>query len=174
MSWILWGIVYFSVLAVITIVLIKGFHISLLFSFTFFFLGSIYLSAALWESEMLAHGNPLSYLFTLWVVMFGFIVGSYVAFYWLYRRDFRGREFLAYIIFLIGMMLLFGVLEDFLQYIIWGLDTFNPICAYWHVYWFYDLFPVMYWMGLPGLIMVIVGLYLSTQTEPKINLIIRV
>jgi len=139
-------------------------------------LGAVYMSVSVWEALLkpgLMESINIDYLTALWGITMPMTVSIpvvlYLVFQYEHKKTYSWKEAGYLVILLAGCYMFYGVLEDFGCYIIWGVaKTFNPTVAYWHVLWFYDIFPVYYFMAVPGIIMIIWAFLWSRQNYLKL------
>lgn len=150
------------------------------FVITFFFHGSIYLGASVWEASVWAPGPPdchgdISFSWGLWILVYGLIGLSFVALYAINQSNYMNFDFsginwkniglLSTLV--VGNILFFGVLEDLGCYIIWGVEeTFGPnkYAGEIHQSWV-GLIPTFYLSAVPGIILIVISLYYSRKIK---------
>jgi hypothetical protein len=130
--------------------------------------------AAIWGPNSSGHGNQnwIEFRVGLWWILYGLIAFSFIALYTVHQSDVLNFDFsgvkwknvLWLSILVVGSILVFGVLEDFGCYLIWGLDTFDitGIAGMIHYGWTWGL-PNFYYTALPGIIMIIASLWYSRR-----------
>lgn len=149
--------------------LLKYLKVHAMFIITFFFHGSIYLSASVWESGIWGGNTNLHatnvFTYGLWLLSYGLIGCSFLAMF-IDKEGFNKHKIVIFGGLLMGDWMFFGVLEDFGCFIIWGVErTFNPSFAYWHLNWIFGLFPTFYLMAIPGAILIILSLWKSRTLD---------
>lgn len=157
----LYILVTFGIVALTTLCLFDLIKIGTTESLIFFFFSYIYLLASVWESALWhpslePHSPTLPYFMeTLWGLFFG-VIG--VAFFTLYimqirHSENRKRRVIAMGLMLLGIALLFGVLEDYGCNVIWDQTSY---------------FSPFYYTAIAGIILLGVAIYLL-KSEVKVK-----
>jgi hypothetical protein len=161
----------FGILALIAI-LLYYLKLDQIFICTFTLLSGMYISASVWEALIIniIPGTAPIYLFSMWWITFGFAAASFPITYTIYQKQTQQtilwRKTLSLGALVAGIVLFMGVLQDFGCFIIWGLEHFNPLEAYWHV-WMGNLMPWWYLAAIPGGFLILLGLYSGRITGPN-------
>jgi len=134
-------------------------------------LGLIFLSISIWEAAGAYQDRVLSYLEALWgitmVITVGMPIVIYVVMHVSKEYQFTYGKLVRLILLVCGCYMFYGVLEDFGCYVIWGIETLSPSSygGIHHQEWFYGLFPTLYFLAIPGIILIIVAFYWSRRSR---------
>jgi hypothetical protein len=168
---LLYAILVVSIIVVLAYVLVKFGGISNLYGLTFILIGTTYMLASIWDIN--AIGNGIDFTISVWIIFMGVVGSSYIFLYIYYRHGsdfYQDRTALIkvflYTGYIIGLMMVFGVLEDFGCYILWGMEYFNPDFAIWIPHWTWGI-PTFYFMAIPGIIIILITLYYSKKYRVK-------
>ncbi len=139
-----------------------------LFIWTFALLSGMYVSGSAWESLVvtLIPDTGHIYLFTIWWLTYGIAAFSFLIVYLVFQmqipRKINWNKTISLLILIVGVVLFMGVLEDFGCFFIWGLEYFIPTEVTWHD-WIGNVIPVFYLTAIPGLFLLVLGLYLGRK-----------
>ncbi|MHA1343150.1 MAG: hypothetical protein ACTSQG_04140 [Promethearchaeota archaeon] len=100
-------------------------------------------------------------LLAIWLITVGLFGASLYAGHAIAQKHYTGKfdhiKNVMYGVLIIGIILFYGMFEDFSVFIYRGIHYFNPKDAWWHYDWFYNLFPIYYFQAIPGIILIIIA-----------------
>ena len=167
---IVWYICIFSIYGLIYYGL-KRLKVPLQFRITFFLISIIYMTIPPWDCFVPEQQGWYFDLTALWGVTIILMGLSFYVLYGVaqkqYEGEFNHKKNIMFGVLVLGCTLFYGVFEDFSVFIYKGIHYFNPNDAWWHYTWFYNLFPLYYLQGVPGIILIIIALSWSVKHREK-------
>jgi len=134
---------------------------------------------AVWESDV---WSPLKetrlsgswgFIFGFWLITLTILIPAIFLLSLIYAQSqnptwkpfhkYYTKEALTYVMLLAGNWMFFGVLEDFGCYVIWGVDRFYELAPWFHRGLWIGGLPWIYWIIIPGIILIALSLYLRKK-----------
>ncbi len=168
--------IIFSVLGTISICL-KLCKIDDLFILTFFFLGSIISTAGVYDCFPPAIPGENGWylpLFEFWfwlggIIPLGFFIG-YIILQKTYTEKINKKRTVVYGILIIGIVLSFIPFENVTLYLYRGLEYYGPEYSCYQTIWLNEIFPIYYFIAIPGIILLIFAFLWNVQNREVANL----
>jgi hypothetical protein len=160
----------FIILGGIAIVMVL-YNVPRFFAVTFFFLSFFHIITAAIESTIAWDTHDwVLYNIAIWIISCGIFAGAFFLLYILYQKmifgKIRGDWTAAMGIFLIGILLVIGVINDFSQVLMAGLD-FNQADLWWHFDLINGVFPAGYLLIIPGFFLLIAATRWASKENIK-------